>query len=127
MCKPGFSSDDLGDEFCYRPNCYVHSDERMQKGCVPVFHEDDCCPWEWVCPKAGGGITDDPEEAYHGDDNDDIVEDTSSSPEVVRVPCPPGSEPIEDFPYLPMVTLPIGILQDEDSLQTERLPGTKFN
>ena len=39
MCKPGFSSDDLGDEFCYRPNCYVHSDLRMQKGCVPVFQE----------------------------------------------------------------------------------------
>ena len=63
MCKPGFNSDDLGDEFCYRPNCFIHHDERMQKGCVPVYHEDNCCPWEWICPKAGGGVTDDPEEA----------------------------------------------------------------
>ena len=21
--------------------------------------QDDCCPWEWVCPRAGGGVTDD--------------------------------------------------------------------
>ena len=92
--------------------------------------QDDCCPWEWVCPKAGGGVTDDPEEADldlgDKDDHDDDNVEESSSPEVVRVPCPPGSEPIEDFPYQPMVTLPISILKDEDSPQ-EELPGTKFN
>ena len=74
-------------------------------------------------------MTDDPEEAADcdKDDHDDDNVEESSSPEVVRVPCPPGSEPIEDFPYQPMVTLPIGILKDEDSPATEGLPGTKFN
>ena len=61
VCKPGFDpAASPGDpEFCYRPNCFVRADERMQRGCVPVFHRDDCCPWEWVCPRAGGGVTDD--------------------------------------------------------------------
>ena len=78
MCKPGFSSDDLGDEFCYRPNCYVHSDLRMQKGCVPVFRRDDCCPWEWVCPRAGGGVTDDLSEvAEEGDEQEEPGKDSS--------------------------------------------------
>ena len=79
MCKPGFNSDDLGEDFCYRPNCFLHSDERMQKGCVPVFHQDNCCPWEWICPKAGGGVTDNPEEAAveteDDRDNDGIRDD----------------------------------------------------
>ena len=136
MCKPGFNSGDLGEEFCYRPNCFIHHDERMQKGCVPVYHRDNCCPWEWICPKAGGGVTDNPEEAAveteetHGvpddldndDDNDGVPDaEGASSGDVVRVPCPPGSEPIEDFPYSPMVTPTIGILAPEDS-PPEELP-----
>ena len=41
--------------------------------------------------------------------------------DIVRVPCPPGSEPTEDFPYSPMVTLPVSILTPED-LPPEDLP-----
>ncbi len=50
ICKPGYEAGGDNSEFCYWHNCYVNYDDKLKRGCVPAFHPEHCCPWEWVCP-----------------------------------------------------------------------------
>ena len=43
-------------------------------------------------------------------------------PAVVMVPCPQGSEPVEDFPYTPMVASAVNILSPAEDSPPELLP-----
>jgi hypothetical protein len=81
ICKPGFDADDTSSEFCYRSNCYSYRDYKMKNGCVPAFTNDDCCPWEWVCP----------DEVHVEQEADNETEEGDVSPKLLT--CPEGSEP----------------------------------
>lgn len=38
-------------ESCKRKDCQLQFDNRFRVGCVPVYHEDKCCPVDFVCRK----------------------------------------------------------------------------
>lgn len=36
---------------CRRKRCEMELDPRFKAGCLPVYHEDQCCPVDFVCPR----------------------------------------------------------------------------
>ncbi|KAJ6225729.1 hypothetical protein RDWZM_004274 [Blomia tropicalis] len=36
---------------CVRKSCEMHLNPQFKAGCLPVYHEDRCCPVDFICPR----------------------------------------------------------------------------
>lgn len=43
---------------CIKNDCNIELDEMtsVRKGCIPMYHKDICCPYDWRCPSEKDGI-----------------------------------------------------------------------
>ena len=49
-CRPDWDGD-IGGEFCEQTKCSIRgAEERIIRGCQPVYQDDVCCPHQWICP-----------------------------------------------------------------------------
>ena len=49
-CSSGWDGD-IGGEFCQQTKCSIlGAEERIMRGCQPVYQDDVCCPHQWICP-----------------------------------------------------------------------------
>ena len=49
-CRPGWDGR-VGGEFCQEVKCtFLGQEEKVMKGCQPVYRDNVCCPTEWICP-----------------------------------------------------------------------------
>ena len=49
-CRPGWDGD-IGGEFCEQTKCsFRGAEERIIRGCQPVYQDNVCCPHQWICP-----------------------------------------------------------------------------
>ncbi|XP_071036507.1 uncharacterized protein [Parasteatoda tepidariorum] len=50
----------ISNSSCYQQNCLFEKNKlQLQRGCVPIYHENKCCPIEFYCPDefANDGIS----------------------------------------------------------------------
>lgn len=59
FCTRDFDNKTIIDnKNCQRVSCNIEilEGESVRSKCVPVYHPDSCCPYDWVCPKTDDGI-----------------------------------------------------------------------
>lgn len=70
-----------GELECHNVQCGLGRDRKLLDGCVPVFKEDICCPYDWICPQ----------------ENQEQTFVPPPPPISTSVQCPPGVNPRSDY------------------------------
>lgn len=48
----------LENKDCVKIDCNIElfETENIKQGCIPVYHTDSCCPYDWRCPTSNDAI-----------------------------------------------------------------------
>jgi len=49
FCQLGWTGE-LSKPFCKTSNCGLFDEDKLIKGCQPIYSDGICCPTQWVCP-----------------------------------------------------------------------------
>lgn len=43
---------------CVKINCNIElfDIDNVKDGCIPIYHKDSCCPYDWRCPSSNDAI-----------------------------------------------------------------------
>ncbi len=42
-------NDSINNSGCYKVHCNLEIDYRLREGCIPIYHEQTCCPIDYYC------------------------------------------------------------------------------
>jgi hypothetical protein len=52
---------------CVKINCNIElfKFDSVKEGCIPIYHKDSCCPYDWRCPSSNDAIIPASQEQKH--------------------------------------------------------------
>lgn len=53
ICTKSFENKTvLDNKDCVKIDCFIElfETDNIKDGCVPIYHKDSCCPYDWRCP-----------------------------------------------------------------------------
>lgn len=59
ICTKNFENKPVAEnKDCVKIDCHIELFEivNVRKGCIPMYHKDSCCPYDWRCPEANDAI-----------------------------------------------------------------------
>lgn len=59
ICTKSFENKSvLGNKDCVKIECNIElfDTDSVKDGCVPIYHKDSCCPYDWRCPSSYDAI-----------------------------------------------------------------------